>query len=119
MTIDFHEFHLIELPRRMRADAGLKAARLARELPSLCVRIRDSDNAYTYVPQPHSIAIVAGTEAEQPVLLDKDEWQQLHNDPQSLAAVMTSVHCEAVNDEEKAAFLQRWQAVIAIMYYAV
>ena len=119
MSIDFHEFHLIELPRRMRAAPGLAAACLARELPSLCVRIRHSDNAYTYTPQPHSIAIVAGTEAVQPLLLDEDEWQQLHADPQSLAAVMASLHREAVDDEEKTAFLQRWQAVIAIMYYAV
>lgn len=115
MAIDFHDFHLIELPRRMQAAAGLTAARLARELAPLCVRVSHTDNAYTYMPQPNTIAVVAGTEAPQQLLLGEEQWQQLHTDSQALAAVINAMNSD---EELEPEFLLRWQAVIAVMYYA-
>ena len=75
--LDFHDFHLQELPRRLAAGHGQLAAVAARELPAICFRIKDTDNAYTLQPQPDTIAIVAGTEAETVVELDDSEWQGL------------------------------------------
>ena|GEM_PF-6773566 len=73
---DFHHFHLVELPEKLRLGTGILAAEATRELEPLCVRLRDSDNAYTYQPQPYTVAIVAGTEAGLEIELDQQSWRR-------------------------------------------
>ena len=107
--LDFHDFHLQELPRRLQAGHGLIAARLARELPSLCFRLKDTDNAYTLEPMAETIAIVAGTEAETVIELDDTQWQALlaGNDALSRLSGKDNSH----ND------LVRWDAVLRAMVF--
>lgn len=58
---DFHDFHLRYLPAQLSGSRGVLAANRARELPAICFRLSNSDNAYCYHPAAQSIAIVAGT----------------------------------------------------------
>ena len=101
--LDFHDFHLQELPRRLAAGHGLPAAVAARELPSICFRIKDTDNAYTLQPMPETIAIVAGTEAETVVELDRHQWQEVMEGSLSKQLIPAE--------------LARWETVLRAMVY--
>ncbi len=109
--LDFHDFHLQELPRRLAAGHGRLAAMAARELPAICFRIKNTDNAYTLQPMPETIAIVAGTETEAVVELDQLQWQGLVGGGESLSAMLDSHH-RAYGIE-----LERWESVLKAMFY--
>ncbi|WP_101760399.1 hypothetical protein [Oceanicoccus sp. KOV_DT_Chl] len=81
--IDFHEFHLRDLPGRLASGNGVLAAMAARELPSIGFILKDSDHAYSYMPGSESIAIVAGTEAETIIEIEASSWQGLVHDLES------------------------------------
>ncbi len=107
--LDFHDFHLQELPRRLKAGHGQLAAVAARELPSICFQIKDTDNAYTLQPMPETIAIVAGTEAETVIELEHQQWQGLMKGGRSVSTVLEP-RLKALADE-----LSRWDTVLRAM----
>ncbi|ARN76149.1 hypothetical protein [Oceanicoccus sagamiensis] len=113
--LDFHDFHLQELPRRLAAGHGLLAAIAARELPALCFRLTDTDNAYTFQPMPETIAIIAGTEAEQVVELDHLQWQGLIYNLKSTSGCLSID--DSCHSEDVSAMLKRWELVLAAMFY--
>jgi hypothetical protein len=65
--LDFHRFHREELPERLRLGHGALAARGARNLGPLAFRLPDG-GAYTYVPRPDTLDVVAGDEAADTVV---------------------------------------------------
>lgn len=113
--LDFHDFHLQELPRRLAAGHGLLAAKAARELPAICFRLKDTDHAYTLQPMAETIAIVAGTEAEQMVELDQSQWQDVIYDLKSSSGPLYGDQITRANDSSEV--LDRWESVLRAMIY--
>jgi hypothetical protein len=113
LAVDFHNFHLIDLPRRLREGCGLSAAELSRELPPLCIRLHDTDNAYTYRPMPYTIDIVAGTEASVVIECNNAEWASMLMGVQSAAELFELNSGEQPIDND---FFQRWQLILNLMY---
>ena len=113
--LDFHDFHLQELPRRLAAGHGLLAAGAARELPAVCFRLKDTDHAYTLQPTPETIAIIAGTEAEQVVELDQSQWQAMIDDLKFSSGLMYGDQISHTDDSS--VVLNRWQLVLRLMLY--
>ena len=75
--LDFHRFHREVLRERLRLGHGALAARGARGLGSLAFRLPDGA-AYTYVPRPDGIDVVAGDAgADTVVALEAELWQNL------------------------------------------
>ncbi|MCE2392204.1 MAG: phytanoyl-CoA dioxygenase family protein [Proteobacteria bacterium] len=83
-SIDFHEFHNRELPRRLAAgNAGL-AARGCGHLPPLGIALEDSGETYTYVPREGTVEIVAGDAPARTVIaVRQDEFEGMVHDCES------------------------------------
>lgn len=110
--LDFHDFHLQLLPTLLANGNGQRAAEAARELAPLCVRLAESDDAYTYVPAADTIAVVAGTEAEVVIELDEASWRRWvdeHSSP--LIADQQMVYDSGCGDND------RWHIVLTAMFY--
>lgn len=106
-NLKFHDFHLIEIPRKISAGNGLPAAILSRELVSLSVRLENTDSAYTYCPIPDTIALIAGTEGEIAVEMDFDSWFQWTKDVLFLPTM---------NYRGETADLVKWQKVLSALF---
>ena len=113
-TIDFHDFHLQELPRRLAAGNGHLAANAARELEAIGFRIQGSDNAYSYQPASQSINIIAGTEANCMIELGQQAWEELVQELESSSGLLAAL----VSDEAQLEIeLSRWELVLRLMFY--
>lgn len=113
--LDFHDFHLQELPRRLAAGYGLLAAKAARELTAICFRLKESDHAYTFQPMAETIAIVAGTEAEQVVELDQSQWQTMIYHFKSSSEPLCAGQITQTDDNSIVP--DRWQSVLRAMLF--
>ena len=113
--LDFHDFHLQQLPRQLAVGHGLLAAQAARELAAICFRLKDSDHAYTFQPMAETIAIVAGTEAEQVVELDQSQWQAMIYHFKSSPELLSAGHISQTDDNSIVP--HRWQSVLRAMLY--
>ncbi len=83
-TIDFHEFHRAELPRRLGQGNGALAAANAAKLGSLAFRLSDGDGAYTYAARGAAIEVLPGDEgADTVVELSRESWEGLVHDLES------------------------------------
>jgi hypothetical protein len=84
----FHQFHREELPRRLAAGNGTLAARGAQRLRSLAFRLPNGD-AYTYVPRPDGIAVVAGdAEADTVIELAPEIWRNVVEELDAAAGLL-------------------------------
>lgn len=111
---DFHHFHLIELPLKLRQGAGVLAAKATRELESLCIRISHSDDAYTYQPGAETVDIIAGTEAGLEIKLDQASWCQLRAGSAVDAEIQRcfGVECEDMDNVT----IAQWRVALEIIY---
>ena len=109
----FHNFHLIDLPCRMAGEKGHRAAKFARELEPLCLRMRNSDNAYTYMPRPYSVEVIAGTEAEVEIQINEKQWQKMLDNNGELISEYRSDDSKNTFEFD---FLERWQQVLTEMF---
>jgi ectoine hydroxylase-related dioxygenase (phytanoyl-CoA dioxygenase family) len=76
-AIDFDQFHLADLPRRLARGNGPLAFADLKDAPPLAFRIPGS-GGYTYVPSEGTVMVALGTSnAETIVELDLDSWRQL------------------------------------------
>ncbi len=86
--LDFDAFHRDELPRRLAAGNGALAAAGAGNLPSLAFR-RLEGGAYTYVPRPDGIDVVADDDSADLVIEVADEiWQNIVNELDAAAGLL-------------------------------
>ncbi|MEH6909909.1 MAG: hypothetical protein V7459_04915 [Oceanicoccus sp.] len=113
-TDDFHDFHLVELPLKLRQGVGVLAAEATRELEPLCVRIGDSDNAYTYQPRAETVDIIAGTEADLEIELDQACWDQLRAGSIADTKIQRcfGVECGDVDNVS----IAQWRVALQIIY---
>ncbi len=113
--LDFHDFHLLDLPAHLSSHSGVLAAEMARELSAVCFRIKGSDNAYTYSPQANTIDIIAGTEADTVVELNHESWQSLVNDQVSLQHLLCTG--KIVTGSTEPVLFERWEVVLRVMLH--
>jgi len=74
-TLDFDEYHRVELPRLMAQGREALAAEEASRRGSLGLRI-DEGSAFTYQPRDGRLEIVPGDEAAEVVVgLDSESWE--------------------------------------------
>jgi len=82
-TLDFDEYHRVELPRLMAQGREALAAEEASRRGSLGLRI-DEGSAFTYQPRDGRLEIVPGDEAAEVVVgLDSESWEGLVHDLES------------------------------------
>ncbi len=87
-SIDFDEFHRVELPRRFAAGRGAHAARAVAELGSLALRVK-SGAAYTLTPRGDALALETGdANADTVIELDAEDWQGLVHDYEAAAGLL-------------------------------
>ena len=116
---DFHHFHLQQIPQLFAAGGGVSAVLASRELEPLCLRLADSDEAYSYHPRAQRIDIVAGTEAPLLHLLPGALWGDFVNNPQieSVTAATNRPHNSSIlNADSDAQQLARWLQVLQLLY---
>jgi hypothetical protein len=72
--LDFDDFHLVDLPARIRGRSGILTASDQRALRPLAVRLPDG-RSYTYAPSDDSITVTPGeTDAHTVVALSYEDW---------------------------------------------
>ncbi len=79
-TLDFHDFHRTELPRRLSRGNGALAASHAAALGSLAIRLGDGDGeaAYTYAARGAAIEVLSGdADADTVVEISRESWEGL------------------------------------------
>ena len=115
--LDFNTFHREELPRRIAAGHGAKAAaavaRVGR-IGSLALRI-PTGGAYTYVPENGTLRIAAGEdEADTVIELEHAAWEGLVHDYESPPGLLYGdrVSCR----RGKAIRLVNWEPALRALY---
>jgi len=116
----FHHYHLRQIPKLFAVGGGESALLASRELPPLCLRLSDSDEAYSYHPGAHRIDIVAGTEAPLLYVLPGEQWQEFVSKPLIESANKATNRNESsiLNADIDAEQLTRWQQVLQLLYAA-
>jgi ectoine hydroxylase-related dioxygenase (phytanoyl-CoA dioxygenase family) len=114
-TLDFHEFHRSELPRRLASGHGALAAKDDLErIGPLAFRIREG-GAYTYIPKPGGVEIVEGEDAARTVIeISRDLWQDVVHELESPPGLLYGgkVACPRGN----AMRFVRWEPALRAMY---
>jgi hypothetical protein len=84
----FHQFHREELPGRLAAGNGALAARGAARLRSLAFRLPPGD-AYTYLPHPDGITVLAGDDSADTVIeLAPEIWWNVVDELDAAAGLL-------------------------------
>src|SRR5262245_6674286 len=87
-AIDFDHYHRAELPGLLAAGRGALAARAARSLAPLALRI-DAGSAYTYRSGSTGMEIAAGDAGAETVIeLDRADWQGLVHELEAPAGLL-------------------------------
>ena len=115
--LDFQRFHREELPRRIAAGHGAKAALAvdrAGRIGSLALRLPTGE-AYTYVPGPGTLRIAAGEDGAETVIeLDHASWEGLVHDYESPPGLLYGgrVACK----RGRAIRLVSWEPALRALY---
>lgn len=115
---DFHDFHLREIPRLLLGKDGQQAIVAARELGSLCIRLSNTDDSYTYCPRASTIDIVAGTEGEITIGIDYVSWWDF------VSAPRVTAHSVIFKDKLRHGYrgnedLLQWEQVLGMLFQTV
>jgi len=87
-AIDFDAYHLAELPQLLAAGRGALAARSARSLAPLALRI-GGESAYTYRVGAGGVEVAAGdADAATVIELDRADWQGLVHELEAPAGLL-------------------------------
>jgi len=115
--LDFHDFHRTELPRRIAAGHGARAAEaVARtgRIGTLALRL-PSGEAYTYAPEDGSIRIVPGEDAADTVMeLEHAAWEGLVHDYESAPGLLYGGR--TICRRGKAIRLVGWEPALRALY---
>lgn len=113
-TLDFDDFHRVELPRRLAAGNGARAAEGAPKRNSLAFRLSEG-SAYTYVSREGGIDIVLGDDAADTVIeLDHEFWQGIVHDLESPPGLLYAGRAQCRRGD--AMTFVRWDPTLRSMY---
>lgn len=110
----FDHFHHETLPARLAGELAPLAARGTAGLPPLGMRLTDG-RAFTYVPGPDGLALVAGDSAAKTVVeLDEGLWQGLHDSMETPFGIVLFGKGKVVSGDPGDFF--RWEAALRVLY---
>jgi len=115
-SVDFNEFHQIDLPRRLDAGNAALAKKEAARLRPMAIRLQESGEAYSYVPCDGGIAIVAGDEpAELVVQIDQEAFEGLVHDVETPPGLIYSGRIEKIRGDMM--HFVRWEPSLRAMFH--
>ncbi len=111
---DFDGFHEHSLPELLAGDWGPVAARCTAGLPPLALRLPDG-RAYSYVPGPSGVDIVAGDAAAKTVVeLDEALWRGLLGSMETPSGLVLFQKAQVVSG--KASDFMDWEPALRVLY---
>ncbi len=114
-SIDFEDFHRVELPRRIAAGHGALAVAGARSVGALAFRLEETGEAYTYARSGDSIEVRPGeADARTVVGLSREAWEGLVHDLESPPALIYHRRAERLRGDMMD-FVQ-WEAALRALY---
>jgi len=114
-SIDFDDFHVSDLPRRIAEGAVANAAAGAHDLGALALRITGTNATYTYRPGAGEIEILSGDRsADILVEIEASGWQGLVHDLESPAALMYYGEVRTLRGDPME--FVRWEASLRALY---
>ncbi len=115
-SIDFRDFHLRELPRRIAAGHGaIAAADGLEKIGALAFRTPDGA-AFTYRPRAGSVEITPGDDRADTVIeLDAELWSQLALDLESAPGLLYANRCRVTKGD--AMRFVRWEPGLRALYH--
>ncbi|MBW2270282.1 MAG: phytanoyl-CoA dioxygenase family protein [Deltaproteobacteria bacterium] len=110
----FDAYHERSLPDRLAGEWGELAAKGARGLSPLAIRLPDG-RAYSYVPEASTVAIVKGDGAAATVVeLDEACWQGLRDSTETPPGLVLSQRARAVSGE--VSDFMHWEPALRVLY---
>jgi ectoine hydroxylase-related dioxygenase (phytanoyl-CoA dioxygenase family) len=113
-ALDFDAYHRDELPRALAAGRDALAARAARGLGALALRIRDG-GAWSYRPAGDRIEIAPGdADADTVIELDRESWQGLVHELEAPAGLLYAGRIRCLRGH--AMNFMAWEAGLRALY---
>jgi len=113
-TIDFDEFHLVELPRIIEAGNGALAAADLAGVGTLGFQTPDGA-AFTYVPSPDTVEIWQGeAAADTLVVISRESFSDFVNELRTCFGLLYAGQLEIARGDF--GWLERWEPALRALY---
>ncbi|MBW2425616.1 MAG: phytanoyl-CoA dioxygenase family protein, partial [Deltaproteobacteria bacterium] len=110
----FDAYHEDTLPKLLSGEWGQMAARGARSLPPLAIRLPDG-RAYTYQPDASTVRIAKGDEGAATVVeLDEVLWQGVRHSLETPSGLVLTQRVRVVEGE--VGDFMRWEPALRVLY---
>jgi hypothetical protein len=113
-TIDFDEFHLVDLPKRIESGNGALAAPDLAGVGTIGFRTPDGA-AYTYVPSPDTVEIWSGdTAADTVIQMTPESFSDFVNELRTCFGLLYANQLEVLRGDF--GWLERWEPALRALY---
>ena len=113
-TIDFDEFHLVDLPKRIEAGNGALAAPDLEKAGTLGFRVPDGA-AFTYVPSPDTVEIWGGDAAADTLVeMSRESFSDFVNELRTCFGLLYAGQLEVTRGDF--GWLERWEPALRALY---
>src|SRR5687767_3837323 len=113
-TIDFDEFHLVELPKRIEAGNGALAAPDLAGVGTIGFRTPDGA-AFSYVPSPDTVEIWSGdTAADTVIEMSPASFSDFVNELRTCFGLLYAQQLEVLRGDF--GWLERWEPALRALY---
>ncbi|MBM3672391.1 MAG: phytanoyl-CoA dioxygenase family protein [Actinobacteria bacterium] len=114
-TIDFDEFHLIDLPKRIEAGSGALAAHDLAGVDTLGFKTPDGA-AFTYVPSPDTVEIWSGDAAADTVVhMSREDFSDYANELRTCFGLLYAGKAEVSRGDF--GWWERWEPALRALYH--
>jgi len=114
-AIDFDEFHLVELPKRIEQGSGALAAPDLAGVGTIGFRTPDGA-AFTYVPSPDTIEIWSGDAAADTLVeMSREAFSDFANELRTCFGLMYAGLIEVTRGDF--GWFERWEPALRAMYH--
>lgn len=114
-TIDFDEFHLVDLPKRIEAGSGALAARDLAGVGTLGFKTPDGA-AFTYVPSPDTVEIWSGDAAADTLVhISREDFSDYANELRTCFGLLYAGRVEVPRGDF--AWFERWEPALRALYH--
>jgi len=113
-TQTFDDFHEQNLRKRLAGEWGSVAARGARGLPPIALRLSDG-RAYSYLPEESSLVLRLGDEGAKTVIeLDEQCWQGLRDSTETPPGLILTQRARVVSGD--VSDFMSWEPALRVLY---
>ena len=114
-TIDFDEFHLIDLPKRIEQGSGALAAADLAGVGTLGFRMPDGA-AFTYVPSPDTVEIWSGDAAADTLVhVSREDFSDYANELRTCFGLLYAGRVEVPRGDF--GWFERWEPALRALYH--